>query len=1713
MAKRVSIFAGLILWAGVSLWWAFILPGARAAAGDDAPSAIPTVQSLSPSAPGHANDQTPLAASPDRQGIIGVILARRELENVKFQVPVDLFRDYLAARGGAAPSNVPVAMIAEDSRYHVTVADGGVTVDAKLTIRVLDHIGAMNLPILCSGMSWDNISVDGHAVKLGAAADWLVWSPPREGVFTITAKAPLGGPKTSEALGLPVFPTVQTKVEFDSDHAYQVQVSGQAARNWLIVQGKIQRETAPPWTATLRGDQKGTHGEVPLWLSDCVQIKYGPVQPMEVHAARYELRGNVVCNLDSAAQQVTASLAVTIAGGPSDKITLIVPKDAQRVAVSGPEVKESRFDSGRMSVYLRSQVLGQTPLSLSYELPLAKGGSTALRHAQGPEQSRGASSPPSGEVRLGAVAVQDGYWQGGTLVVTNSAGGSEVLPVSATGLKEIGLYEAPASALASLPGPAAMAYSITSREFAASVEVVQLGEFTLRQSLADLAHYELFMQDDGAILCSVRYEVRNRSRQFLRVQLPKNSRLLLARVNEKSCPISQATDGLAAGSPSDGPWLLPLERSRASVIGLVSFPVEVVYACRIPAPSPGKGAAEIPLPAIDLPIAYAWSEVYLPEEMELTGLSGPMKEVAYFSNQTAKASLDYGWGELAEGYKESSRPVAPREEFGGLVTGKGYVHGEQRPAGKPGFFGFLDNMKTDAYRFSDPTPVTAYSASRAPLKPLPGLSAPAGGTESTHTWAASKGAKFTHDGEIDSAAILARNAYRAGKDYYEKGDYENAAKALQQAHKLAPGSVEAGNSERMIANINMLTGKMAVTDRAQKLEAIEVQKEARESHRPQEQQEEALVQGALEDARQGNVALAKQKIEAAGTISSTDRFTSLGGHPSKFISKEGKDITEVYDQIQKQSHEQAQQLKADVAKLKQSGDYDKALQAAGKAAQLEDSPELRKEMEQLAIDASKMAVLKDEKAKISLPTAVTQNLETTVSVPDGGTLLLGGSMRGDEVEQEAGVPVSKKIPATDRLFTSRGNARDEQTLQVTTKPKIIIQKEEEREAWDNAQVRRRQEEIRTSELARKKSAEADRRRRIADLTERAQALRSQQNFADALEVYNLIVKLDPTNAAAADMKAALEQFVLLKQERDSGATRATEEHKALKDIRESDIPYYESLLYPRDWREVTARREANGGAQNAGEPDADKAVRQKLGQKIAKLNFADTEFANVIEFLRDISGVNIIVKWQALGAVGIDKTAAVNVRLTDVRLDKALAAILENVSGATPLGYALSDGEVIISTKSDFGAVTLVYDIRDLIIDVPNLQGPRIDLNTAADQNATDTMRADRTQKVIETMKSVAPPASWGAGAGTISELSGQLVVTQTPQNQRAIERLLTGLRAARGPQVEFGKTIALQKNVQNLPAPAVTLFNGQRAVSPNNNGGPVSQGEEKRLQESFKRFIADNYDWMVRGDNRSAGTDSGWGFTRDREANYNDWDAWTGMTAGSVAAPDQAIRQLEVKLNYNLGQKVTVNSINANIDAQGAAQLGVKWTAGQNGVKWAIVDETQFRSLMELSSAKDRSGNAASSAGHMQETIVGTDARLSNGQYANVAFARESSNTLDIRGNAIDLPHENYLALDFSASPGGAQSARGAARAGNDARQFGKGSSITLVKAGTMQNWMEPPQEVQFVQVPQSIPVPRVGQLIQLEKSLLEPTDQMVLKVQYIFDLNRGGGTPRCED
>jgi type II secretory pathway component GspD/PulD (secretin) len=83
---------------------------------------------------------------------------------------------------------------------------------------------------------------------------------------------------------------------------------------------------------------------------------------------------------------------------------------------------------------------------------------------------------------------------------------------------------------------------------------------------------------------------------------------------------------------------------------------------------------------------------------------------------------------------------------------------------------------------------------------------------------------------------------------------------------------------------------------------------------------------------------------------------------------------------------------------------------------------------------------------VEVPETETANVMTRVSVPDRGTLLLGGHKITAAVEKESGVPILSKIPIVNLLFSNRSSVRDQKVLLILVKPTIILQEETDQEA-------------------------------------------------------------------------------------------------------------------------------------------------------------------------------------------------------------------------------------------------------------------------------------------------------------------------------------------------------------------------------------------------------------------------------------------------------------------------------------------------------------------------------------------------------------------------------------------------------------------------------------------------------------------------------------------
>src|SRR5262249_47139820 len=82
-------------------------------------------------------------------------------------------------------------------------------------------------------------------------------------------------------------------------------------------------------------------------------------------------------------------------------------------------------------------------------------------------------------------------------------------------------------------------------------------------------------------------------------------------------------------------------------------------------------------------------------------------------------------------------------------------------------------------------------------------------------------------------------------------------------------------------------------------------------------------------------------------------------------------------------------------------------------------------------------------AFVNVPTFTTLGVQTTVTVPDGGSALVGGYSRMSEGRNEYGAPVLGKVPYVDRGLRNAATSREVVNAKIIASVRIISLEEEE----------------------------------------------------------------------------------------------------------------------------------------------------------------------------------------------------------------------------------------------------------------------------------------------------------------------------------------------------------------------------------------------------------------------------------------------------------------------------------------------------------------------------------------------------------------------------------------------------------------------------------------------------------------------------------------------
>jgi general secretion pathway protein D len=401
--------------------------------------------------------------------------------------------------------------------------------------------------------------------------------------------------------------------------------------------------------------------------------------------------------------------------------------------------------------------------------------------------------------------------------------------------------------------------------------------------------------------------------------------------------------------------------------------------------------------------------------------------------------------------------------------------------------------------------------------------------------------------------------------------------------------------------------------------------------------------------------------------------------------------------------------------------------------------------------------------------------------------------------------------------------------------------------------------VRTRIVTEREKARKQREATIAELIRTAQNLTNQGRYKEALQTVDQILILDPINDYAVGVRPLLQDKTQFAAQRQFTELRNRAFTEQLNAAEEAQIPYSDILRYPTDWPDISQTRDATVAAERGGNDAAGRAVQAQLDRQLPELQFDAVGFSDVIDFLRDVSGSNLFVNWKSLEAAGVDRNAPVTARLHNVKFSKALNVILDSVGGGqTKLGYTVDEGVITISTAEDLSknVVVRVYDIRDLIINVPDFtDAPQFDLSAASNGGqggggggqggsvmmgnmlfsggttssmTTGPTREELVESITKLIEDTVATDSWkdnGGSVGALRELQGQLIVTQTPENHRQLINLLEQLRETRAIQVTVEtRFLTVQRNfMEDIGVDLNFLFNLNNSWSKNWGTIPVS--------------------------------------------------------------------------------------------------------------------------------------------------------------------------------------------------------------------------------------------------------------------------------------------------
>ncbi len=323
------------------------------------------------------------------------------------------------------------------------------------------------------------------------------------------------------------------------------------------------------------------------------------------------------------------------------------------------------------------------------------------------------------------------------------------------------------------------------------------------------------------------------------------------------------------------------------------------------------------------------------------------------------------------------------------------------------------------------------------------------------------------------------------------------------------------------------------------------------------------------------------------------------------------------------------------------------------------------------------------------------------------------------------------------------------------------------------------------------------------LAEQFDTFYSRGQYDDALVVLERMKALDPEDASIPEKIRTTTLKKLQVWRYNAKAERAVQEEMQFNNNQEQMTAWFPITKYPDNWKELSDRRLRQIQKQQVQESPQNRKVRQQLEETVVSFTFNEQPVMEAIDFLQTLGKVNIVPDRSKFE----DPAKTVTLKLDNIPLETAIKLLTEQLG----LKWVIRDGVVFISDAEGVKRPpeTNAYDVRDLLADIPNFQGPTFELQNisssrggtsgggsgssifATDESTTNTETTKSAEEslndLIELVKQVIEAGTWDEGSGNaIRGRAGSIIVTHTPETQQKVQQLLEDLRKTRALQVSI---------------------------------------------------------------------------------------------------------------------------------------------------------------------------------------------------------------------------------------------------------------------------------------------------------------------------------------